>query len=254
MKKALSILALIVLFNSCKKSEDDKKTTPVATETFTINGITDLSSYSSLDLTIAQKTGAKQEDVNLELSGLPTGVTGFFSSPKGIPTFNSKLSFKIFNAKAGTYPIKLSGKSASYTKDYNFNLSIPEQYNGIYVDNGEIFDLHQVQNQINSGSSRINIVSYSNGGIELDIDLPLGSPSTPGTYSYNVSDVVGPGTAVIYVSGAKYYISKPENTEKVTFTIASPDYPGQNKITSIDLQPISITTLSEDGKLYIKYK
>lgn len=252
MKTILQFCLASLLVVSCSKKDEKNNTTPFVTENFTINGITDADLYATMNLNIALKDGGKQETVNLELSGLPSGASGVFSNTSGIPTFESKLGFKTFNTKAGTYPVKLIGKSASTTKEYSFKLSVPELY-GIFVENSDTYTPHLVQNQIADGASRINITSYSSGGIELDITLPAGSMNTPGTYTYNISDKAGPGTAVVSMSGAKFLISTADNTEKVTFTIASPDYTGQNKIVSIDMEPINVATDKGAGKLYIRY-
>lgn len=135
MKLYLAIAAVTLLaIGSCKKNEYDNNpntnpnTNPNAIS-YTVNGVSDVKVPSNggkgtLSLSIALVSGT-QETVTLSLSGVPDKVNAEFSSASGTPAFTSTLTLTSNNAAQGTYPITLTGTSASNVKKtVNFNLIV----------------------------------------------------------------------------------------------------------------------------------
>ncbi|MGC4056921.1 MAG: hypothetical protein QM743_02225 [Chitinophagaceae bacterium] len=129
MKKILSglvtaCLLLSTLFTSCKK--DDKKNELV----FTINGVSD-QSYTGSSITIPLGIGytsGNQESVTMSVSGLPSGMTGTFSSQSGTPSFTTTLTIaNTGTITAGSYVVTITGTSTSgVTKSASMKLTIPD--------------------------------------------------------------------------------------------------------------------------------
>jgi hypothetical protein len=124
---AIATVSLLALA-ACKKNEYDNQTNPNAIA-YTINGVSDVKISSNggkgtLPLSVTLTSGT-QETVALSLSGMPEKVTASFSAASGTPTYASVLTITSDNAKEGTYPITLTGTSASNVKKtVNFNLVI----------------------------------------------------------------------------------------------------------------------------------
>ncbi|RYD58599.1 MAG: hypothetical protein EOP56_03160 [Sphingobacteriales bacterium] len=117
--KYLYLLALCacVSLAACKKSK------------FIINGISDIKvmrdSSVMIPLAIAQESG-NQERVDLSVEGLPAKTEYSFTAASGTPDFGTVLTIKaLYNAKPGTYPIKIKGTNAAgYDKEYELNLIV----------------------------------------------------------------------------------------------------------------------------------
>lgn len=119
MKRILYALLLVpFIFSSCKKNDNPNE--------FDFDGIHDISlNYSGravLTLEIFQKSGDKLP-VDISVIGLPNGITADVTPINGIPDFKSTITFH-YNSRIalGTYPIKIVGKSSSYTRTVEMNL------------------------------------------------------------------------------------------------------------------------------------
>lgn len=128
MKQLFFALSAVLLLASCSKSDDGGSKL-----NFAINGVHDVNldpnTMGSDKLPISVNTvdaGGLQEPVNLSITGLPAGVTADFAPANGTPNFGTLLTFKNdFSGTGGTYPVKIVGSSASGTKEYPMNLTIP---------------------------------------------------------------------------------------------------------------------------------
>jgi hypothetical protein len=129
---AIAAFALIAL-SACKKNEygNNNPNTPTNPNAlvYSINGVSDVKiptngGKEELVLAIAMTSGT-QEAVTLSLSGVPAKVKAEFSTTSGTPTFTSTLSITSDDAAQGTYPLTLTGTTASGAKKtVNFNLVI----------------------------------------------------------------------------------------------------------------------------------
>lgn len=125
MQKHLFFLLFVVAigFSACKKSDSSSE--------FIINNIhdIDLTSTASSVLPIAiMQTSGTQEPVTISVSSLPSGVAATIDPVSGTPDFSVGITFKLTGpTTAGTYPIKITGTSSSYTKSYDLNLIVPAQ-------------------------------------------------------------------------------------------------------------------------------
>src|SRR5436305_454553 len=117
------LLLAAFITSSCNKTEN------TSANQFTINGIHDVTLGSTnptpLSFTVALSKGA-QEQVTISVSGVPSGINVVIDPVNGTPAFGGFINFSWDGtAAAGTYPIKVTGTSASYTKSYDLNLIVP---------------------------------------------------------------------------------------------------------------------------------
>lgn len=113
----LLFITTLVLFSCKKENKNNVK--------FAVNGIADLTlSQGGLGVLGLTITG-DQQVVDLSISGMPSSVTGVFSSSSGTPIFTSALTLNASStAPDGVYPLVLTAKSGETVKTYNFNLNI----------------------------------------------------------------------------------------------------------------------------------
>jgi hypothetical protein len=128
MKKIFTLLLLAIgslSINSCTKSGDG------SAKTYTVNGLTDIilsqGETFSMTLNIAS-VGNLQEQVSLDVDGLPDGVVVSFTSKSGTPSFSSRVTFTNTSAVMGTYSGRLivTG-TASGRKYYDFTIEITDE-------------------------------------------------------------------------------------------------------------------------------
>jgi hypothetical protein len=136
MKKLLLAFTLVsITLGSCTKKTNVIPDVPVEIKedsTYIINGITDFT-LGSLDSTWAYVQidfrEGKQEKITLSIEGLPDRVSAEFEPAAGIPGFATTLMLKAKIAKPGTYPVKITGTSASgLKKTYEVNLVIKDNF------------------------------------------------------------------------------------------------------------------------------
>jgi hypothetical protein len=125
MRKAFLLFTLVSFtFASCVKRQNNKPTT------YVVNGVHDVTlmdNTQSLDLQFLYM-GPIQENVTLDVSGLPQGVTKTISVVQGVPTFNTMVSFSDMSAIPGTYPVQLvCDGTETGEKTYDFNVKVKNQ-------------------------------------------------------------------------------------------------------------------------------
>jgi hypothetical protein len=125
MRKAFLLFTLVSFtFASCVKRQNNKPTT------YVVNGVHDVTlmdNTQSLDLQFLYM-GPVQENVMLDVTGLPQGVIKTISVAEGVPTFYSNISFSDMSAIPGTYPAQLvcTGTETG-EKTYDFNVKVKNQ-------------------------------------------------------------------------------------------------------------------------------
>ncbi len=122
----LSFIAVaMLLMYSCKKEETP--TTP--TNTFSVSGVKDTSVVRGdtagivMPFTIAANSSSTS--IVFSIIGFPANVHAELSNYVTTPLLSTKLKIVAGNAAvAGTYPIKLTGATATESHDYHFNLTV----------------------------------------------------------------------------------------------------------------------------------
>lgn len=125
MRKLFTLLALCTLsagIYSCSKPGNSNGTT------YTVSGITAISlaqgESDALNLNI-QTVGSYQEQVSLDVDGLPDGVSVSFAPKSGTPSFNTVVTFTNTSAEIGTYNCRLIVRgTGSKVRYYDFVLTI----------------------------------------------------------------------------------------------------------------------------------
>jgi hypothetical protein len=125
MRKLFTILALCTLsvgMYSCSKPGNNAATT------YTISGITDITLAQGesdvLSLTI-QSTGNYQEQVAVDVEGLPAGVSVNFAPKSGTPSFSTKVTFTNTSAVEGIYNCRVVVRgNGTRSRYYDFTLEI----------------------------------------------------------------------------------------------------------------------------------
>ncbi len=118
----LILLSLVSLgIYSCSKDSGS----PV---TYTVSGLTDVSLAQGesdvLTLTISNAS-SYQEQVSLDVEGVPTGVSVSFSAKSGTPAFTTNITLSNNSAAIGTYNCTLGVKGTQTgTRYYKFTLII----------------------------------------------------------------------------------------------------------------------------------
>lgn len=127
--KLLLILFTTLAFWGCTKGEDPN----VDPANFSMDGLHDVTLISDSlksDTTISINvvpTSGKAEEISLSIGELPAGVQATFSPDKGVPPFTTTLLLsKVSSTTAGTYPVSIHAKSASFSNSGTINLTIPE--------------------------------------------------------------------------------------------------------------------------------
>lgn len=133
MNRLLILVVCVCAIFGCSKKEDSTTSNNTVKPdsnamAYVITGLTDINIGRTDSTTLAlgiTLTKGKQEKLTLSTSGLPTGVTGTFANPSGIPSFATTFTLKSNNAAGGTYPFKVIGTSASDSvKTYDLTLKI----------------------------------------------------------------------------------------------------------------------------------
>ncbi|RYD57851.1 MAG: hypothetical protein EOP56_06125 [Sphingobacteriales bacterium] len=191
MKKTLIVAFFAsLLFSACSKSDNNSNdpnnngnnVNPVDTAmNYIINGLGDVvmesTDTSYMTLTVSLEKGIQQK-VALTVSGLPENAHANLSTQTGIPTFTSLLTLEAKNVKPGSYPIKVTGTSATGTeKSYDLNLKINEKpldpafacikdlegdYQGSY--NGKTYAINITRN---TDRQTIIIKNFPEPGVEI---------------------------------------------------------------------------------------
>ncbi len=177
-KILFAILLAPVFMASCKKEDRGPD------NTFIINGVHDISfegtGSTSLNLDIVQGTGA-QESVTIAVSGLPSGVTAQVSPSSGTPAFSTYVSFQLSgNTAGGTYSVKITGTSASYSKSYDMKITVPDYGN---------FTINGTQYHVAYASRYSSTISFSTSdGRSISCATLASLPTADGTYTYTLTD------------------------------------------------------------------
>lgn len=123
MRKAYLLFTLLMIgLASCKPKQNDKPTT------YAVGNVHDIELgqggqyYYDLDVAYL---GPVQENVILEMVGLPEGITAHFSKTGGIPPFQSRVTLRNNSAEPGLYAVSLktTGKQTG-EKNYDFNINV----------------------------------------------------------------------------------------------------------------------------------
>lgn len=125
MRKLFTILLLSTFalgFHSCTKPANNNVTT------YTISGVSDVTLAQGESDVVAlsiQNTGTVQEQVSLDVDGLPSGVSVNFSPKSGTPSFNTKVTFSNTSAVVGSYNCRIVLRgTGSKVRYYDFTLTI----------------------------------------------------------------------------------------------------------------------------------
>jgi hypothetical protein len=192
-KLLLCLFVGFFLLGSCKKEDS------APANTFVINGVHDIDfgvpASRYLDLEIVQSSGM-QEQVVLSVTGLPAGITVNVVPASGTPKFFASIDFRMTgNPSAGTYPIKIVGASASFSKAYEINLTIP-RFSGFTV-GGLLYRADYVY--VDLSTPGVTVSSSDNGGGTLNIYSYTSFPTADGTYTYDL-DGTGTSTSAMVVA------------------------------------------------------
>lgn len=151
--------------------------------TYAVNNVTDMSvlqgGNATKNLEVKLLTGTS-ENVNLSLTGLPTGVTSSFSTASGTPTFNSTLTINASaSATAGIYPVVLKSTSSTGTQTYNFDLTVGSTTTAFDYNVNGVSDVNVQQGNSGSLSLAVNKTSGTAETVNLAIDgLPAGATAS----------------------------------------------------------------------------
>jgi hypothetical protein len=223
----VGILLMPIALVSCKKQDNE------GSSSFSISGVHDLNlsllSIQTLNLSVVQTAGLK-ETVKISVAGLPEGVTVNASPGNKVSDFICLLSFDLLgHAFPGSYPIKVVGSSASYSKSYDMNVVVPA-YNGFMVAGRHYYTRSTHRHELNYG---IDFISTDQGGAVLECAIFEELPTGDGSYTYRIGGTgvgepsmhvslsgMGPGrytlkgisdmTATIKINGGKVSVSIPE--------------------------------------------
>lgn len=195
MKIIYPLLCALLILSGCNKATD-------ATEVdeFVIYGIRNVDlgvpENNVLMLGVNQDS-AIENTVTLSITGMPEGVYALFSTVTDTPNFSSQLTFNCaYDAKAGTYPIKLIGKSATFTKTYDLSITVPKMNRFNFADS-----IYQVESVKRSEAGHVYLDASSSGGT-LQMVFPAGAmPKESGTFRI-VREPAGSNEVGIYFSSA----------------------------------------------------
>lgn len=137
----IPFIALLAL-SACKIKPGTNNVTPINTpgtnpidtsaqtdSTYIVSGLTDVSiglyQDSATLIMGVQHVSGQQRKVSFSISGTPNGITATLTPESGIPPYVTTIRFRSNYAKAGTYPIKIKGISASgKEKSYEIDLKV----------------------------------------------------------------------------------------------------------------------------------
>jgi hypothetical protein len=123
MRKAYLLFTLLVVgLASCKPNRNDKATTYNVSNVHDIE-LTQGEEYS-YELFLSY-IGPVQENVTLDIEGLPEGITYDFSKWGGIPSFNTEVTLRNNSAEPGTYECVLTTTGdKTGEKSYDFTVTV----------------------------------------------------------------------------------------------------------------------------------
>ncbi len=235
MKHILLFVLPFLFFLSCKKDKDNN-----VAHSFNIHGISDVhlepGDLRVLELEIKHVSGA-QNNVSLEISGMPAGVTAKFSTSKGIPDFATVLTITTSeDVVAGVYPLVITCSDGSVAKDYEFSLHVRDcmkkltgSKKGMDIcPSGNLsYDAQIVW--VSGMDSRIYIAGFGgfeSGYIYADLDCETGVITIPKQrmegYYYGEFEIIGSGTfynGKIEVTYTYTNLTDPEQSETCTTVI-----------------------------------
>lgn len=117
----------ILAISACKTKPDTNNVIPnndtpgnnpeQTDSSYIVSGLTDINIGLFMDSAIlimgVQHVSGQQQKVSFSVSGMPDGITATLTPESGIPPFTTTIRFQSSYAKAGTYPVKVKGVSAS---------------------------------------------------------------------------------------------------------------------------------------------
>ncbi len=123
MRKAYLLFTLLMIgLASCKPKQNNKPTTYAVSNVHDIE-LTQGEEYS-YELFLSY-LGPVQENVTLDISGLPEGITVDFSKTGGVPSFGSVVTLRNNSAEPGVYPCELhTTGTQTGEKTYEFTITV----------------------------------------------------------------------------------------------------------------------------------
>jgi hypothetical protein len=126
MRKAYLLFTLLCIgLASCKPSRNNKATT------YTVSNVHDieLTQGEEYDYELLLSfVGPVQENVDLDITGLPDGISYDFSKTGGIPSFTSVVTLRNNSAEPGVYDCKLTTTgSKTGEKSYDFSVTVKSE-------------------------------------------------------------------------------------------------------------------------------
>lgn len=123
MRKAYLLFTLLCIgFASCKPNRNNKPTT------YTVNNVHDIELSQGEEYSFElflNYLGPVQENVDLEIVGLPAGISADFSKTGGIPSFISVVTLRNNSADPGVYDAQLiTHGSQTGEKAYDFTITV----------------------------------------------------------------------------------------------------------------------------------
>lgn len=123
MRKAYLLFTLLcITFAACKKNNNNKPTT------YVVHGVHDiaLTQGETYDYSLfLDYVGPVQENVTLEMLGLPSGVSVDFSRTGGVPSFTTDVTLRNNSAEPGMYECQLKTHGdQTGDKFYDFTINV----------------------------------------------------------------------------------------------------------------------------------
>lgn len=214
MRHYIAYVLLLFVLAACGKDNDS---TPG--NQFIINGVHDVSMDSTggniMPVGVALTSGV-QEQVTLSVTGLPLGITADIKPANGTPAFGSVITFnRAGTVTGGTYPLKLVGTSASYTKSYDFSLVVSKNvFEMIGIDDvatDALNNMLTVTVQHKAGVAEPVTLSVSGlpAGVAADIRPVSGTPDFISSITFNqTSATVAAGNYPIKITGTSATYTK----------------------------------------------
>lgn len=127
----LLLLSITIFLSACTKepSNPTSNVSVVVDSSYIINGIQNMNitlrEKKEFPLIVQFTNKGGQELINLKATGMPKGVSIYFTPNGGIPSFNTVMTVDSKLPANGNYPIKIEGTSTSgKTRSYEVTLNV----------------------------------------------------------------------------------------------------------------------------------